>query len=187
MDTFLGKVAPFIAAAATGGVPALVAMAAGAVSEALGVKVEPNKASIEKAVSTATPEQLLAIQQSEQQFKLAVQKLGLDEQSMYIKDTNDARVAFSHDTNVFRLGVVVLIAFSLGMIASMWGAYELLTGGINIKDMGTVAAVFGFLGTVVGYLSANAQQVVSYFFGSSAGSKQKTDSLANAVEALGKK
>lgn len=184
---FLSTVAPWIAGAATGGIPALVAMAAKTVSEALGVKVEPNQKAIEAAVANATPEQLLAIKESEQQFKIGMQKLGLEESALYMKDTQDARLAFSKNDNVFLLGVMILIAFSLGMMASMYGAYELLTGGIKVEDMGVVAAVFGFLGTIIGYLSANAQQVVSYYFGSSAGSKQKSDSMSSAFSNLGKK
>jgi hypothetical protein len=187
MSNFLSKVAPFIAAAATGGVPALVAIAAKTVGDALGEKIEPTPEAIDKAVSSASPEQLILLQESERNFKVEMEKLGLDREALYIKDTQDARLSFAKDNNVFYLGVVILVAFSLGMIFSMWGAYELLSGGILIQDNGTVAAVFGFLGTIVGYLSANAQQVVSYFFGSSAGSKQKTDTLADAVASMGKK
>jgi hypothetical protein len=49
-----------------------------------------------------------------------------------------------------------------------------------------VAAVFGFLGTVVGYVAANAQQVVSYFFGSSRGSQDKSAAMAEAIKSLPK-
>lgn len=40
------------------------------------------------------------------------------------------------------------------------------------------AAVSGLLGSLVGYFSANANQVISFYFGSSAGSAAKTDQLA---------
>jgi len=35
-----------------------------------------------------------------------------------------------------------------------------------------------FAGTLIGYLAANAQQVISYYFGSSAGSDRKTELMA---------
>lgn len=45
-----------------------------------------------------------------------------------------------------------------------------------------LAVLFGYAvvestiaGTIIGYMSAKAEQVVAYYFGSSAGSKQKTD------------
>ena len=50
---------------------------------------------------------------------------------------------------------------------------------LNIADNASVwAAASGLLGSVLGYFSANANQVVSFYFGSSAGSAAKTDQLA---------
>ncbi|TCG03738.1 hypothetical protein BZM27_46190 [Paraburkholderia steynii] len=40
--------------------------------------------------------------------------------------------------------------------------------------------VAGFVGTVIGYVSANAQQVVGFLYGSIKGSEQKTDAMAAA-------
>jgi lysozyme family protein len=61
-----------------------------------------------------------------------------------------------------------------------------LGGLLNFKDHPEVwAAVSGLIGSVLGYFSANANQVVSFYFGSSAGSAAKTDQLAqHASEAL---
>jgi hypothetical protein len=54
-----------------------------------------------------------------------------------------------------------------------------LSGVLNFKDHPEVwAAVSGLIGSVLGYFSANANQVVSFYFGSSAGSAAKTDQLA---------
>ena len=78
--------------------------------------------------------------------------------------------------------IAILIMFALTMFASLYGAYQLLIGGLKLADASIVAAVSGFIGSIVGYVAANAQQVVSYFYGSSAGSKQKTDALADSVK-----
>ena len=56
-----------------------------------------------------------------------------------------------------------------------------------IKDVAIVATVAGLVGTVVGYVAANAQQVVSYFFGSSRGSADKTAAMATTISRLGTK
>lgn len=136
---------------------------------------------IEQAVVNASPDLLLKLKQADQEFEKSMRELGIKEQALYVDDTKHARESHKGDSAVFRLGLAVLVTFMLVMGVSMYGSYQLLIGGLQVKDMGVVAAVFGFLGTVIGYVAANAQQVVAYFFGSSAGSKQKTDAMSAAV------
>lgn len=45
-----------------------------------------------------------------------------------------------------------------------------------------VTAESTIAGAVIGYLSAKAEQVIAYYFGSSAGSKAKTDALTNLAQ-----
>ncbi|KAJ3472618.1 hypothetical protein NLI96_g13304 [Meripilus lineatus] len=40
--------------------------------------------------------------------------------------------------------------------------------------------VSGFIGTIIGYVASNATQVVSFYFGSSKGSEQKSEAMATA-------
>lgn len=192
----LTKALPWIGAAATGGAPALAMMAAKEVGAALGADVEPTADAIGAAVANATPEQMVALRDREATFKERMQqmgfqheeeleKIGLDETKTLVADTQDARGKFAGDGAVFWLGISVLLTFAAVMGGSMFGSYLLLSGGITVKDVGVVAAVFGFLGTVVGYVAANAQQVVSFFFGSSRGSKQKTDAMADTFKKIG--
>lgn len=192
----LTKALPFIGAAATGNVPALIAMAAKEVGEVLGTSVEPTAEAIGSAVANATPEQLVALRDREMSFKERMTAMGfqneqelakitLDETKTFVVDTQHSRQTFAADRGVYWLGIAVLMTFALVMSLSLYGAYNILTGGLHVQDVGVVAAVFGFLGTVVGYVAANAQQVVSYFFGSSRGSKEKTDRMADAIQRLG--
>jgi hypothetical protein len=193
---FLTKLLPWIGAAATGNVPALVAMAAKTVGDVIGVDVAPTAAAISKAVSGASSEQMAAMQTADNEFKLKMQALGfeheeeiaklaLEETKTYVGDTQSARDKFSANQSIFKLGVIILVAFALTVALSMFGAYQLLSGGITIKDVGIVAAVFSFLGTIVGYMAANAQQVVGFFFGSSKGSSDTRETLSTAVTQLG--
>lgn len=195
---FLKSVLPWLGTAATGGVPALIGMAAKTIGDAIGEKIDPTPEAIEQAVRGATPEQMLALQESDRNFKLQMQAAGfkdkkdmavieLKREAQYIDDTKDARKTFSANDSVMRLGIAVLVGFGVVMSISVYGAYELVTGGMTTKDPGVVAAVFTFVGTIVGYVAALAQQVVGYFFGSSAGSKENRQALADAVSALGKK
>jgi hypothetical protein len=108
-----------------------------------------------------------------------------DTERAYLQDAQNARQAHAGDKGVFWLGIAVLVTFLLDMIATFALIYAILTGGITIKDVGIIAAVFGILGTLNGYVAANAQQVISYYFGSSRGSTEKTREMADAVKALG--
>lgn len=196
MGDFLKKVLPWIGAAATGNVPVLIGLAAKSVGDAIGVDIPADVVAITKAVANATPEQLALLQEKENEFKLKCQALGfsheeemasigLEEVKVYTADTQDARAKNAQNKSVFWLGVVVLLSFAGSMGAALYGSYGLLTGGIVVKDVGIVAAVFGFLGTIIGALAGNAQQVIGFFFGSSKGSGDKNDALAAAVKHLG--
>lgn len=192
----LVKALPWIGAAATGNVPALINMAAKEVTQALGHEVEPTPEAIGTAVANATPEQLVALRDREMTFAERMQgmgfqnaqelaKIGLEETKAFIADTVDARSKHAGDANVFRLGVAVLATFAIVMMACLVGAFQLMIGGITVKDVATVATVSVFVGTVVGYVAANAQQVIAYFFGSSKGSQDKTNAMADAFKELG--
>ena len=108
-------------------------------------------------------------------------KLNAASEAVYLADVQNARQTMGKDAGVFWLGIAILLTFTSVMSAVLWGSFQLLTGGITIKDVAVVAAVSGLIGSVVGYTAANAQQVVGYFFGSSQGSKAKTDALAAAI------
>lgn len=116
------------------------------------------------------------------QMQLDKFRIETDLEKAYVSDTADARKY--KDDNVFTLGVTILLVFAVVMSLSVYGCFQILTGGIELKDASTVGIVAGFLGTVIGYVAANAQQVVSYFFGSSAGSAKKTTEMAESFKAV---
>ena len=68
------------------------------------------------------------------------------------------------------------------MAAVLYGCWQLLQGGITIKDVSTVAAISGLVGSVVGYVAANAQTVVNFIYGGSADSTKHADAMAAAVQ-----
>jgi hypothetical protein len=189
---FLQKALPWIGAAATGNVPALVGLAANAVGNALGKPIEADSGAIMQAVANASPEEILKLKIAEDELKAKMQalgfaheeemaKLGIEEQQIYIGDTSDARHQFSTNSGVYRLGVVILGTFAGLMGAVLYECYRMIEGGMQIKDPGTVAVIFTLIGTIVGYLASNAQQVVNFFFGSSHGSQAKTDSMSQSI------
>lgn len=156
-------------------------------------KPEATESEVAEAVMTGlNPEAIVELRKADQAFAIRLKELDIDIMRLnadldkaYVADVQDARQAHSKNPEVFWLGIAILVTFGLVMGAVMWGSFLLLTGGIKPKDVATVGLVSGLIGTVVGYVAANAQQVVGYFYGSSQGSKDKTDAIASAVAKLG--
>ena len=107
------------------------------------------------AVASAKPEDLLRLRDADLAFK---------------KHRADARrmAATTGDLWTPRLLAIVVI---LGFFAS---ALAVFAGVADLAEPSTATLV----GAVVGYASAKADQVVAYWFGSSAGSRAKTEELA---------
>lgn len=196
--SMLGKIAPWIAAAAEGP-PGLIAMAAKTLGGVTGQSVEPTKDGITAAVANVSdPQVILQIKQADNSLQAQMQQAGftnakdmrladIQEQQIYVSDTADARHAAQGETRTFYLGVIILVVFTVLMGAVLWAAFAILVRGIDIKDPGTVAVVFTLVGTIVGYVAALAQQVSNFNFGSSKGSADKSTAMASAVKAMGAK
>lgn len=90
-----------------------------------------------------------------------------------------------------RLAWLTLISFLVvaGLVLLVVGL--LLSNAITFTNRPEAwAAISGLIGSVLGYFSANANQVIGFYFGSSAGSAAKTDQLSqnasDAISALGR-
>lgn len=190
----LEELAPTIATAV--GTP-LLGGAVAALEGAFGLtpsasaSMDDRQGALAAAIQGATPEQLAAVRAADQNYaarmaeagfadKEALAKLQVQDETLYVDDTADARKVNGSSDKVFNLGVVVLVTFAAIMGASLYGAYALLIGSIPVKDVAMVGMVSGFVGTIIGYVSANAQQVVSFFFGSSKGSEANSAAMAGA-------
>ena len=97
-------------------------------------------------------------------------------------DQIDARKNNSGRDQVWWLAASVLLTFAVIMVVVLYGCWAILSGGITVKDVSVVAAISGLIGSVVGYVAANAQTVVNFVFGGSLGSEHKTDALASSVQ-----
>lgn len=197
---FILEALPWIGAAATGNVPMLVTLAANKVGEVLGTEVAADAQSIAEAVAGATPEQMVALRKANQDFEVRMREVGfkhveelgrqaLAAQTLFVTDTADARKSHAGNDRVFVLGCIILGSFAATVLAVLWGCFILLSGTKTFSgvDVGVIATVAGIIGSLIGYMAANAQQVVSFFFGSSQGSKEKTDAMgATLTEALTK-
>ena len=165
MET-LKQIAPTVASAVLG---PLGGVAVAAIGNILGVS-EATQEKIADAIKTGqlTPEQVGEIKKLELQYQENEKERGFKYTELEFKDRDSARareVGTKDNTNKI-LAFVVIGAF-LAMV------------GATLLGYAKVESVLA--GTLVGYLSAKAEQVLAYYFGSSSGSAAKTVLLANSA------
>ena len=117
-------------------------------------------------------ESLEKLRAAEERFKVQLKRLDVDLERIHAKDRDSARDRQERTGDRWPNYMGLLVV--LGFFATL--AYVLIYG-LGQLDAATAA----FSGTLVGYVSAKADQVIAYFFGSSTGSREKTRALAKAV------
>ena len=148
------------------------------VEKKLGVELKPDMSSEDLAKV-----QIAQMEHEEELLRLRIEedKLDLAELEMRLKDTNDARV---RETQIVtsdkapllnKLITPILALGLLGITFTLFGIVLFQASPIDPsrKDI---------LIYILGVLSAVATQVVSYYFGSSQSSKDKTDALKEAMK-----
>lgn len=163
--SILGTVAPGLATALGG---PLAGLAVKAIGSALGLPEASSDDQVAQAVVGATPDQLLSLKTADQAFKVKMRELDVDLERIAMQDRSSARSTYVST----RDKVVPMLAFIIV------GAFIATTVGVLFFQVKVEAALAGAL---IGYLSAKAEQVVAFYFGSSAGSKGKDETLAAAM------
>lgn len=156
--SLLGTIAPTIGTALGGPFGAIAGLA---VKAALGLGDDADDAAMAKALEKATPEQLLAIQESEQRFKLDMEKLGVDVLRIDAEDRDSARKR--------EVEVKDHIPAALAVIVTV-GFFGLL-GWLMLKEPPTGSK--DILNIMLGALGGAWASIVAYYFGSSVGSAGK--------------
>ena len=166
---FFTSVAPWLGAAVTGGVPALLTMAAVEVGKAFGEKVPATVEDITKKVAGASAEQLLALKKADQEFQYKMQELGLQNlQVMEQLAVTDRKSAREREAIVKDWTPKVLAGgITVGYFLVLW---YILSNGLPTSGGEALLVMLGALGGAWG-------SVVAYYFGSSSGSAAKTDLL----------
>lgn len=159
----LRQVAPAIGAAIGG---PFGAVAGQALRAALGLESEGDEDAMSKALERATPEQLLALKAAEHRFKLDMQKLGVDVLKLDAEDRASARQreVLAKDSTPGCLACLVTLGF-FGLLSWLMVS-EPPTGSKEILNI------------MLGALGAAWASIVSYYFGSSAGSAAKSKIIA---------
>lgn len=161
----VGSVAPTIATALGG---PLSGMAVSALCKAFGLEAGSSERDIERYVTEQPAAAIAQLKQAELEFK----KLDVDFERIAAADRDSARnrQIQTKDKAPLLLGSLILAGF-FAVVGYV------LSGKLNLSGEQGV-----LIGTIVGYASAKADQVVSFFFGSSSGSSQKNAILAHMVK-----
>ena len=144
----IGAIAPTLGSALGG---PLGGQAASVVAQVLGCKADPK--SINQAIQSATPEQMLELKKAEQSFELQMKELEVDIFALETADKQDARGKFSKDWTARIMGIAVVGGFM--------GYIFLVT--LQPPEQNSEALI----NLVLGYLGGLASAVISFYFGAS--------------------
>ena len=158
----LGQVAPSIATALGG---PLAGIAVKTLSNALLGHESGTEEDVSAALQNASPEQLAAIKKIDADFKVRMKELDIDLERIAAGDRDSARQmqTATNDWVPKLLAVVITIGF-FGILVWM------LVNGMPKNGTEALLMMLGALGTAW-------TGVVNFYYGSSAGSKQKTDAM----------
>lgn len=160
---WLKAIAPTIATAL--GTP-LAGMAVAAISKAIGC--EPDEVQGIISSNKLTAEQVASIQLAELELKKQAQSMNLDFEQLAVADRKSARDMQIATKSYLTPSLAVIIVTSfIGVVVAT------LAGFSKIES--------AMAGTLIGYLSAKAEQVISFYFGSSASSQRKDEMIHNST------
>ena len=159
LPELLAKVAPTVAQLIGG---PLAGLAVEALAEAFGV---PKERVGEVLAGMLTGEQIVQLKAAERAVEIKLKELDIRAEELAVADRSSAREreVKRRDRTTPALAWIIIVSFVVM-------AFGVLFGRITAESV--------LAGTVIGYLSAKAEQVLSYYFGSSRGSDDKNALLA---------
>lgn len=163
----IGAVAPTLATAMGG---PLAGMAVKTVSQALLGRNDGTQEEVMEAVANATPEQLARLKEIDASFKIRMRELDIDLEKLATQDRDSARRREIETKD----WTPKILAFSIlgGYFACL---FWLL--GHGMPGSGSESVIM-----MLGALSQTVTAVVAYYFGSSAGSRQKDSLIESKVK-----
>lgn len=161
--SWLEGIAPTIATAIGG---PLGGLAYEAISKVLGISQDDAKKMLDDGKMSA--DQIAQVKVAEIELKKTEEQLGLNFEALAVDDRKSAREMQTEVKSplVPTLAIIIVVSFI----------------GITIGTlMGYSHIESAMAGTLIGYLSAKAEQVVSFYFGSSNGSQVKDQMIYNST------
>jgi len=144
----------------------LAGTAISAILGVFGLDSGASEAQIAKAVQNATPEQLLSLKAEDNRHAEAMEKLGLERDALSVDDRKDARL-MQREGKSWAPGVIATF------VLACWGGAQvaLVLWGLPPKTPEAVVV------RVLGMLDAAALLVLYFYFGSSARSQMKDETM----------
>jgi hypothetical protein len=176
LPEFAQRVTPWLAAAATGNIPGLVALAASTVAQVIGKPVAATSEAINGAIaSISDPDVMLKLKDAENQFRESMAKMGFDTvtqlATIAYQDTDSARKReIAIRDNVPRNIAYVL---TIGFAGLMW-AFLFIT--VPEANKAIVYTLTGGYTTV--WLAA-----MQYYYGHTASGAVKDSTIADIAKA----
>lgn len=168
-QSIVTSVAPWIGTALGG---PLGGMAVTAVADALGLS-DKTEAAIKSAISGASPDDLLKLKQADQQFAIQMQAAGF-------QNVQELERIAAADRASARLREVALKDTTNRNIAyAVTGGFFSVLAMLLFTDVPTGAREALFI--MLGVLGTAWNNVMSYYFGSTAGGKLKSELLAKST------
>lgn len=158
---WLKQIAP-TAATLLGG--PMAGMAVEVIGKALGIS-DATQDKVKDALSSATltADQMAAIKQADADLKIKLRQLDIDLEKVHADDRASAREMAAKTGDVWTPRIIALVVFIVWCLVN----WKLFNGTIS-GDMRELVA------RALGTLDATLMAVIYYYFGSSAGSKEKT-------------
>lgn len=147
----------------------MAGMAVDAIGKALGMS-DATKEQVKDVLSsgTVTGEQMAALKQVEADLKLRLKELDVDLEKIHSADRDSARNREIKTGDSWTPRVIALVVFIVWSLVN----WKLFNGSIS-TDMRELVA------RALGTLDATLMAVIYYYFGSSAGSKDKTEAMTS--------
>lgn len=162
LKKIVGTVSPLLGGALGG---PLGGMAGKLLQTALGV--DSNDAAL--TILESDPDSLLKLKQIEADLEVRMEELGITEEQIHAEDRDSAR-GMAKEKGMMPQ-VIMSVVYTIGYFGVL---YMFMTGGLQVKPEHNV-----MFGGLLGILSAAQIQILNFWFGSSSGSKRKTEVLAN--------
>lgn len=157
----------------------VVAMGVRELEKALGIgsaagQGQATPEQVAEALSAGSPDTLLKLREADNAYKAKCLEAGVDLEKIAAADRDSAR---QREMSVKDITPRIL---AFGIFGGFIGAAAALFFGLvtDIKDV-TVATL---IGSVFGQLGSKCDLVAAYYFGSSSGSKDKTDALVGLAK-----
>jgi len=159
----VGKVAPVIGSALGG---PFGGVATKFLADKLLGKEDATEEELEAAIVGASPETLARLKEIDANFKTEMKRLGIAEEELHVRDRESARGLAQKSMLPH---ILLSLAYSIAYFVTL---YVYITGNVQLsEDLETLGI------SLLSILSAAQMQIMNFWFGSSSGSKEKTERL----------